>query len=374
MKGELAQTIGESKLAYDVAIYPIKPDVQNLINLIGYINSGVKLSEADINKLFVPDENFKTARELVRDANFPDFDSLQWISYSETKFNLERKKIKSDGIKNVIAKAVEIAQITPGSFVKLFFIGDYKPVSEFALVIANSQLQYKDFDIDWFAFTTDPYLTVRNDGTIETPIVKPNQFYDDFVGEKWFCGSDNTGELNANNLIWLNEKIPKEISPIINIAVLDRKDYMSYDVLKRDIQRYYNSLLSLIASSNTGGTAVLQISLPNIPALDGIVVLFATFFSFLRIIKLKQDLPDNDKVYLLGTSFNKNVNTNSIIYNTEQLNFLVNFLSQKDKMYPILNFMSNLVSPYHQQLNIVVQRPLRSYLESLIESWPSRNI
>jgi hypothetical protein len=392
MAVNLPSAIKKSTLRYDITLSLGAQSKQPLLDLEQFINSSSKISERDVDLLYLPDDDFLTARELVRRANLPDFEPLKWVSFSQTDQLLSNDKVKIDdkkllartvGLRDLLAKAIEIYAPQAGSFLKIFFIGDYRPVVEMASIIVNSQLQGGNYDLDWNAFTPDPYLDYSND-KIETPISRTNQFYDDFIGQKFYCGSDGTGKLTQENLLWMvsnpqiRAELPstenREIDPNFCIGLLDRQDYMSYDILKRDTVKCYNLLISLIASTQTGGIGILEIPTPNYSAMNGIFALFNSFFSRLHIIKLKQDAIDNDTVYLLGSSFNKNPETNAIIYPIDRIEFYVQYLSQPGIMYPVLNFMSNKIRSFHIELNSVMEKPLENHIKKLLEAWPSRNI
>ena len=68
-------------------------------------------------------KEFNTARELVRDADLPDFDSLKWVAFSRASFlrtndNPEEKKdiFRTTGLRDLLAKALEIYAPSAGSF------------------------------------------------------------------------------------------------------------------------------------------------------------------------------------------------------------------------------------------------------------------
>jgi hypothetical protein len=399
MKSNLPSVLGKSRLRFDITLSLDLPRKDIMEDLLRDLNNKNNDSE-DIDSLFVPDQKFKTARELVRDADLPDFDSLKWVAFSQTDFLLENRRTDRDdkkelfrasGLKDLLATGLVIYAPRAGSFLKMFFIGDYRPVIEMADIIVTSKLQNKDYDLDWNAFSPDPYLDYSSGiNNIGTPISKVNQFYDDFVGQKFYSGQDGTGKLTRENLLWMvsNPQIRAEVSftdqkdnkrdinPNFCIGLLDRLNYMSYGVLRKDVIKCYSLLVGMIASTQIGGVGILEIPTPNCPAMDGIVGLFSTFFSRLHVIKLKQDTMDNDTVYLLGSSFNKNPNESGSqpIYPIDKLKSYVEFLSQEDKFYPVLSFMSKRVKSFHDELNIVMTNPLKTQVNRLLDTWPSRNI
>jgi hypothetical protein len=398
----LPSVTGKSRLRFDITLSIDLPKKEIMEDLLRDLNNSKisNINSKDVDSLFMPDKKFKTAREFVRDVNLPDFDSLKWVAFSQTDFLLENKRTDRDekkelfrasGLKDLLALGLVIYAPRAGSFLKIFFIGDYKPVVEMADLIVTSKLQSKHYDLDWNAFCPDPYLDYsgNNDITI-TPISKVNQFYDDFVGQKFYSGQDGTGKLTRENLLWMVSNpqiraeisftnqidIKREINPNICVALLNRLDYMSYDVLKKDLTKCYNLLIGLIGSAQIGGVGILEMPTPNCPAFDGIIGLFSTFFSRLHIIKIKQDPLDNDTIYLLGSSFNKNPNEsgNNPIYSIEKIKSYIEILSQEDKMYSVLSFMSKRVKPFHDELDVFMTNPLKTHVNRLLDAWPSRNI
>jgi hypothetical protein len=97
----------------------------------------------------------------------------------------------------------------------VFFVGDFDALEDSITVINSGQrkLPYANVFFDWYAFCPNPHKAQID---IEIPL------YDHY--EKFYLGKDNTGELNENNILWLNQTLrpPRKLTEIqINTLIFE---------------------------------------------------------------------------------------------------------------------------------------------------------
>lgn len=334
---------------------------------------------SDEAALYESDPNYLHTRRLVEELDLPGYSPSAWQDFSTKENKLsERYRVAGDRLisETLLRIAVQnFAGKNQTFYLEAVLIGDFKELRQIVSVITSSGFYVPGIEMSWKGFCPDPheiyntnlkaalsfpdlkYPTGNIEGS-ETRITTAIPEYDNYLGKKWYCGSDGSGLLNDLNLLWLARNV--NTKSLLVAGVLDRQ-YL--DDSRPVIDIHYRLCLGVLACTLQGGVAILKIFLPSNRALLGIYSLFALFFARVRLVKFKQHPLDDNTVYLVGF---------------ECIGIPPNFFEMVLRSPSLANnllfYLSQQTSQLHVDLNRILNFDLRNWLDRVRNIWSIRNL